>query len=158
MFRAMRRFKQAISEEECIAVLKSEKRGVLSLIGDDGYPYGIVLSHYYDEENNVIYFHGAKTGHKIDAIHQNPKGCFTVHDEGYRENGDWPLHIKSVVCFGKISEVTDPVQAEDILRKITSKFTDDEEYTEAEIEKFFSAVLCLQFDVEHMSGKLVKES
>ena len=32
MFREMRRFKQALSQEECIEVLKSEPRGVLSLI------------------------------------------------------------------------------------------------------------------------------
>jgi hypothetical protein len=34
----MRRFKQQISEEECIRILSSEKRGVLSMMGEDGYP------------------------------------------------------------------------------------------------------------------------
>lgn len=33
MFREMRRFKQVLSQEECIEVLKNEPRGVLSLIG-----------------------------------------------------------------------------------------------------------------------------
>ena len=37
MFRAMRRFRQQISEEECIRVLREQPRGVLSMIGDDGY-------------------------------------------------------------------------------------------------------------------------
>ena len=41
MFRPMRRFKQQISEEECIRILREEKRGVLSMLGEDGYPYGI---------------------------------------------------------------------------------------------------------------------
>ena len=41
MFRKMRRFNQQITDEECIEVLKNTKRGVLSLIGDDGYPDGI---------------------------------------------------------------------------------------------------------------------
>ena len=70
MFREMRRFKQQISEEECIRILKEEPRGVLSMIGDDGYPYGIPISHFYSEEDGKIYFHGAKVGHKIDAITQ----------------------------------------------------------------------------------------
>ena len=50
MFRKMRRFKQEISREECIEVLKNEPRGVLSVLGDDDYPYGLPVSHYYDEE------------------------------------------------------------------------------------------------------------
>ncbi|MBR6060592.1 MAG: pyridoxamine 5'-phosphate oxidase family protein, partial [Spirochaetales bacterium] len=73
MFRSMRRFKQQISDAECIEILKNEKRSVLSLIGDDGYPYGIPLNHFYDERDGKIYFHGAKEGHKIDAIKANPK-------------------------------------------------------------------------------------
>ena len=55
MFREMRRFKQQISEEECIRILKEEPRGVLSMIGDDGYPYGIPISHFYSEEDGKIY-------------------------------------------------------------------------------------------------------
>ena len=38
MFREMRRFKQQISEEECIRILKEQPRGILSMIGDNGYP------------------------------------------------------------------------------------------------------------------------
>ena len=33
MFRKMRRFKQQISDAECVEVLKNTKRGVLSLEG-----------------------------------------------------------------------------------------------------------------------------
>ena len=41
MFRPMRRIKQQLAEDEALEVLKSAKRGVLSVIGDDGWPYGI---------------------------------------------------------------------------------------------------------------------
>lgn len=37
----MRRFKQQISEAECLRILQEEKRGVLSMHGENGYPYGI---------------------------------------------------------------------------------------------------------------------
>lgn len=36
MFRKMRRFKQQLPAEEGMAILKREKRGVLSVPGDDG--------------------------------------------------------------------------------------------------------------------------
>ena len=39
MFRTMRRFKQQISEEECIRILQEEKRGILSMHGEDGCTY-----------------------------------------------------------------------------------------------------------------------
>ena len=75
MFRGMRRFKQQISNEECIRILKEQPRGVLSLIGDDGYPYGIPIDHWYSEKDGKIYFHGAREGHKIDAIRSCDKAC-----------------------------------------------------------------------------------
>lgn len=68
MFREMRRFKQQISDEKCIQILKEQPRGVLSMIGDDGYPYGIPLDHWYSEKDKKLYFHCAKVGHKLDAI------------------------------------------------------------------------------------------
>ena len=86
MFRGMRRFKQQVSEEECIRVLKEQPRGVLSMIGDDGYPYGIPLDHWYCEENGRLYFHGAKEGHKIDAVTRCDKVSFCVMDEGFRDS------------------------------------------------------------------------
>ena len=85
MFRKMRRFKQQISDEECIEVLKNAPRGVLSMIGDEGYPYGIPIDHWYCEEDGRLYFHGAKEGHKIDSLMKNDKVSFVVMDEGFRK-------------------------------------------------------------------------
>ena len=98
VFRKMRRIKQQISREECIRILKEEPRGVLSMLGDDGYPYGIPLNHWYCEEDGKIYFHGAKTGHKIDAITNYDKVSFCVYNEGYRNEGEWALNIKYHQC------------------------------------------------------------
>lgn len=158
MFRTMRRFKQQISDAECIEILKTEKRGVLSLIGDDGYPYGIPLSHFYDERDGKIYFHGAKEGHKIDAIKANPKASFCVMDKGFRKDGEWALNIKSVIVFGKVSLITDIKKAEEICTKLVQKFTDDKEYLEMELKNALARVQCFEFTIEHMTGKLVNES
>ena len=51
MFRQMNRKKQQLPDEECIAILKSELRGVLSVNGDDGYPYGVPINHYFCEDD-----------------------------------------------------------------------------------------------------------
>ncbi len=158
MFREMRRFKQRISDEDCKRILKEEKRGVLSMLGDDGYPYGIPLDHWYCEEDNRIYFHGAREGHKIDAISACDKVSYCVFDNGYRKDGDWALNINSVVVFGRIKPVNDEEKTKEICTRLCRKFTDDEEYIKREIEKSLSRVLCLEMTVEHMTGKLVNES
>ena len=158
MFRPIRRWKQQLSDEECIAILKNEPRGILSVLGDDGYPYGIPMNHWYCEDDGKLYFHGAKTGHKIDAISKCDKVSYCVHDEGYREEGQWPLHIKSVVVFGKIQPVTDDAKVLEICTHLCQKFTDDKAYLEHELKHSLPKVLCLALTPEHMTGKLVKES
>ena len=158
MFREMRRFKQQISEEECIRILKEQPRGVLSMLGDDGYPYGIPLDHWYSEKDNKLYFHGAKVGHKIDAITACDKVSYCVMDEGYRKDGEWALNINSVVVFGWIRIVDDEEKKREICTNLVWKFTDDEEYLQKELTNAFPRVNCLELAIEHMTGKLVNES
>ena len=158
MYREMRRLKQQISAKECIRVLKEQKRGVLSMIGDGGYPYGIPLDHWYSEEDNALYFHCAKTGHKIDAVTACDKVSYCVTDQGYRREGEWALNISSVIVFGRISIIDDENMKMQICKNIAKKFTDDEDYIQKEIKSSFPSVCCLKLKIEHMTGKLVNES
>lgn len=158
MFRAMRRCKQQISEDACIRILKEQPRGVLSMLGDNGYPYGIPLDHWYSEEDKKIYFHCAKEGHKLDAISACDKVSYCVMDEGFRKDGDWPLHINSVVVFGRIRRVEDEEKKREICTNLVRKFTDDEMFLQKELTHAFPRVNCLEIVIEHMTGKLVKES
>ena len=158
MFRKMRRFKQQITDAECIEILKNTKRGVLSLLGEDGYPYGIPIDHWYCEEDGRIYFHGAKEGHKIDAIKAYDKASYCVYDEGYKKEGEWALNIKSVITFGRIRFVEDEDIARKICTELVKKFTDDQDYLEKELQNAFPRVQCLELIPEHMTGKLVNES
>lgn len=157
-FRKMRRSKQELSASECALILKNEPRGVLSVIGDEGYPYGVPMDHWYDEESGHIYFHGAKAGHKIDAIKRCDKASYCVYDKGYRNDGEWALNIRSVVVFGRIKPVEDEDLKVKICTELCRKFTDDEEYIRRELSSAGSRVLCLELIPGHISGKLVKES
>ena len=158
MFRKMRRFKQQITEEECREVLRNAKRGVLSLLGEDGYPYGLPINHWYCEEDGKLYFHGAKAGHKLEAIRKCDKASFCAYDEGYRKEGEWALNIKSVIAFGRISLVENEALSRKICTHLVGKFTDDKEYLEKELKHALPRVQCLEMSIEHMTGKLVNES
>ena len=158
MFRPMRRFRQQLSGEDCIAVLKAERRGVLSVLGDDGYPYGIPMNHWYCPEDGKLYFHGAKSGHKLDAIAKCSKVSYCVYDAGYRREGEWALNVRSVVVFGRMTFVTDEEKAREIGENLLRKFTDDEEYIRREIQTALPRAQCLELTIDHMTGKLVNES
>lgn len=157
MFRELLRKKQMLSEEECFAILKEEKRGVLSILGEEGYPYGVPLNHYFDEKKRILYFHGGKKGHKIDALKAHNKASYCVYGDGFRENDNWYLSFKSVIVFGRVEFIEDTRQIEDLCRKLSLRFTDDEEYIEEEIRKSLTGTLMFALSIEHISGKYVTE-
>ena len=158
MFRPMLRSRQQIPPEECIEILTEQPRGVLSVLGDDGYPYGMPLNHFYCPEDGRLYFHSGKAGHKLDALRRCPKASFCVYDQGYRRKGEWALNIRSVIVFGQVEFVEDRERIYDISRRLSRKFTDDEAYIEQEIRRSGPATALFALVPEHISGKLVNES
>ena len=157
MFRELVRVKQRIPEEECISLLKKEKRGVLSVLGDDGYPYGMPLNHYYCEEDGKLYFHSGKTGHKIDALKRNAKASYCVIDEGTQIEGEWALRFRSVIAFGTVEFVEDREMIYRISRELSYKFTDDEAYIDDEIAHYGPGTAMFALTIEHLTGKTVTE-
>ena len=158
MFRPMRRAGQRLTEAECLELLKEEKRGVLSVLGDDGYPYGVPINQYYCEEDGKLYFHGGREGHRIDAVLRHDKASFCVYDGGRREEGGWALLFRSVVVFGRVELVEDREKTVEISRRLSRKFTEDEAYIAEEIDRAGSRTLLLAMTPEHMTGKRVRES
>ena len=158
MFRKLTRVKQEISREECVKVLKEAPRGVLSVLGDNGYPYGMPMNFLFDEASGHIYFHGGRKGHKIDALKRDNKVSFCVYDEGFRRKGEWALNIKSVIIFGRISFIDDPDRIVEISRALSYKYTSDSEYIENEIKHFSAGTLCMELIPENICGKVVNES
>ena len=157
MFRDIARKNRQITEQECIQVLQKETRGVLSVLGDDDYPYGMPMNHYYAEDGN-IYFHCGKSGHRLDAIKRHNKVSFCVYEKGCADAGEWALRVKSVIVFGKIEIVDDIKTIIDITTKLSHKFTLDDEYIMEEIRKYAKETLLLKLVPEHICGKRVCES
>lgn len=158
MFREIVRKKQALPVEKIIEILDTEKRGVLSVLGDDGYPYGMPMNYWYNKENGYLYFHSGKKGHKVESLAANNKVSFCVYDSGYRNEGEWALNISSVIVFGRVHIVEDHEDAMRICKEMSLKYTPDLAYIEEEIQKFGDATLCYELRPEHMTGKIVNES
>ena len=158
MFRKMRRFKQQLSDEQCVEILQKQPRGLLAVHGDGGYPYVLPLDFYYDAQSGHLFFHCAKEGHKLDAIRRCDKVSFCVMDEGFRRDGEWALNIRSVIVFGRLHVVEEQTRALEMIRSLGLKFAPSADYVEQELKNTAGRVLCLELVPEHVSGKQVNES
>lgn len=157
MFRELRRKNKQIPLDDCIAVLKNETRGVLSVLGDDGYPYGMPMNHWYDESDGCIYFHSGRGGHRQDALTRHDKASFCVYDKGSRAEGEWAFKVKSVVVFGRVEFIDDTEKVIDITTRLSHKFTQDDGYIQKEIERSAHKTVLLKLTPEQVCGKLVSE-
>ena len=156
--RQMRRFKQILSEEDCLDVLERGTHGVMAIMADDDYPYAVPINYYFDPKLRKIYFHGGRLGHKIDAMRRHDKVSFCVTDQGFRREGEWALNFRSVVIFGRVEFIEARERVIEISRRICYKFTDDEAYIEDEIRRAAAGTLCFALTPEYISGKRVNES
>ena len=153
MFREMRRKKQILSNKENIEILEKGTSGILALLGDNEYPYAVPVSYVYD--NSRIYFHGAKAGHKIDAIRKCSKASFCViaRDEIFPEK--YTTIFKSVIVFGKIRILEDENEMREAVERLAVKYhpTDSIENRNQEITREWKALCMMELSVEHMTGK-----
>ena len=157
MFRKIRKIKNEINQAEVKELLKTSRRGVLAMNGDDGYPYAVPVNYFYDESEEKIFFHGAKAGYKVDCLKSSNKVCFTViGNEMIREEA-WAPYMRSVVIFGRCQLIDDKQNAMKRLKDFAMKYYPREEMVLDEIKADGKATQMFEIDIEHMTGKEVQE-
>lgn len=151
MFRQMRRIRQLLSKEDTAAVMERCTNGILACLGDEDYPYAVPLSYVYF--NGKIYFHSAKTGHKIDALAKNPKVSFAVVDEDTIVGKEYTTYFRSAIAFGKarIAEGEERLAA---FGALVEKYSGDqpEDARNKAVERCEQSSF-VAIDIEHMTGK-----
>lgn len=152
-FRQMRRKKQQLTEEDSIAVLEKNSSGVLAVLGDGDYPYAVPLSYVYDD--GAIYFHCAKSGHKLDAIEKCAKVSFCVVDQDMVVPEEYTTYFRSVIAFGQARILEDDKEIRDAIERLAKKYApdDEEENRNYFIEKEYSLLCMVKIEIDHMTGK-----
>ena len=130
-FRPLRRAAQALSPEDCTAVLKRASSGVLALLGDGGYPYAVPLN--FCLEGDALFFHGALAGHRVDAMGACAKASFCVVDWEQVQPDRYATDFRSVIVFGTLAPV------ERRLRQIALESP---------------GTLVARLEIQHLSGKV----
>lgn len=151
-FREMRRKSQQLSEEESISILQESTAGTLALLGDNGYPYAVPISYVY--ANGRIYFHGAQSGHKIDAIRNHDKASFCVISQDDVQPEKYTTFFRSVIAFGRIHIIENETEKQETARMLGNRYNpNQEESLQKELENGLARMLMIRFDIEHLTGK-----
>lgn len=150
MFRKMRRQDRELSKQAAWEIVKNNKYGVLSLIGDNGYPYGVPM--HYIIIDDTLYMHGTndKT-HRTDSIKNNPKMSFTIMEMESDIKG------RSVIAFGKVMVVKG--MTETILSKLIETYVPGVALEQAKggIQFAKSKVEIYKLDIEHLTAKKIDQ-
>jgi len=151
MFPEMRRKDRKMKEEDAREILAKGEYGVLSMSSPSGYGYGIPLSYVY--QNDAIYFHCAHQGYKMDILQGNNRVSFCVVGEASTIPEKFSVKYRSVVVFGRASEVFDE-EKDAALLGLAAKYSPDflkegQEY----VQKDGHLTSVIKITVEHISGK-----
>lgn len=151
MFREMRKKDREVFGEYIEIILTNGEYGVLATVGENGYPYTVPLSYVY--QDNSIYFHCAKEGHKLDNIEKNPKVSFCVVTDTEVLPGKFSTNYKSIIAFGEAKELTGALKR-DILFKFIEKYSQSFiEEGKRYIERAQDSAKIVEIKIEHITGK-----
>jgi nitroimidazol reductase NimA-like FMN-containing flavoprotein (pyridoxamine 5'-phosphate oxidase superfamily) len=104
MERKIRRTDRAIPESETKAILEKGEFGVLSTASLDGQPYGVPMNYCYS--GDVIYFHCAIEGHKLENLRKNNRVSFCVVGKTEVLPEKFATRYESAIVFGNAFELT----------------------------------------------------
>ena len=155
MNKQVRRKQQVLDNEQILEVLKNNTSGVLSLIDEQGNPYGVPLNYtYYDGK---LLFHSLKVGYKVDLIKHNGKCAFTIIDSDKIVKEEYTSYYKSVIIQGTIKVIEDKETILKYINIFTDKFVPGHKMERDEVIKSsMSALAMLELTIEEWSGKCAR--
>jgi nitroimidazol reductase NimA-like FMN-containing flavoprotein (pyridoxamine 5'-phosphate oxidase superfamily) len=148
----MRRRDREESREAAERVIDKSACGILCTVDSDGEPYGVPVS--FVREGGRLFFHCAKTGHKLDNLRRQPLCCVSFVGETHFPDNDFTVGYESAVVFGNASEVTDDGEKVRILRLICERFIPAHMAAfDAYTAKLLPATGVWEIHIDRISGK-----
>jgi nitroimidazol reductase NimA-like FMN-containing flavoprotein (pyridoxamine 5'-phosphate oxidase superfamily) len=129
----------------------------MATVDSDGIPYAVPLS--FVRDGDLLYFHGAMEGHKIDNLKERPNVCITfVGDVSFPEK-NFTTIFESAILFGNAEEVTGEEEKIHGLRLICERFIPKnmDAFDDA-INKQLEVTSVWKIKIETISGKQRKYS
>ncbi len=150
----MRRYDREILPEKAWEVVDSCPYAVISMASDN-MPYAVPLSIVRDKD--VIYFHCAHNGEKIDILRKNPNATMICVDDVKPIAEHYTTEYKSAMLRGTLKEVTDDEEKIHALRLICLRYAaSNMEMFDSAIEKSLARTAIWKMKVEEITGKMKK--
>lgn len=151
----MRRKDREMSEEFAYQMADKCEYAIISVTEKSGNPYCMPISIVRDD--NKIYFHSAKDGHKIDCLNNNSSVCLACVGDTYRLPDKFTTEYESAIIRGTAHEVTDNHEKIHALKVLCERHTPTNMARfEASIAQSLgrTAVWCI--DITEITGKRKK--
>jgi len=152
MFREIRRKDRALSEKEAWEILAAAEWGVLSTLGEDGWPYGVPVNHVVVEKQ--LYVHCAQTGHKLENLAFESKVSYCAVTRSEVSPAELSTNFESAVLFGRAALVKDEPEKRRALEALLARFAPQHPEAGAEsMRKHFAHTAVLRITPERITGK-----
>ena len=151
----IRRKEKTITDNNQMKKILQHTKYITIAMCDKNEPYLITLTHGYESEHNVIYFHCASEGKKIDILKKNNiVWGQALIDKGYIE-GKCDQLWATVMFRGMVSFIADADEKRHALKvMIKQQEKNPEQVMKKQItEKSLKRVNIGRIDIEYMSGK-----
>ena len=179
MYTKMRRSRQELGRDDTLAIMRRGTAGVLALSGcaaTGDFAYAVPLSYVFVEEDawsrvlgpdglspwepadgrviGRIFFHGARTGTKLEAIAADGRASFTVIDQDQIVPEEYTTYFRSAMAFGYARVIDDDRERLRALEALAEKYSPElPEGRAAEIADQFDRTAMIELAVVRLTGK-----
>jgi nitroimidazol reductase NimA-like FMN-containing flavoprotein (pyridoxamine 5'-phosphate oxidase superfamily) len=100
------------------------------MVDQEGLPYLLPFNFGYD--NGIIYLHSSRTGRKIEILGRNPNVCvefstdYQLRFQSEQVGCSYTMKYRSVLAYGKVEFIEDPVQKTQIMNRIMKNYASGE--------------------------------
>lgn len=153
----MRRHDRQQDQAFALSLIDRCTHGIMALSTGEETPYCLPLN--FVRVDDVLYFHCAREGRKLDLLRRSPRVCVTFVGGDrpfYREPAYYSTYFQSAMVTGTAVEVTDDREKADALRALCQKLTpghmDGDKFQRA-IQKSLSVTSVWKIPMEEVTAK-----
>lgn len=147
-----RKDRQLTDRDEMLRILDAAEYGFLSLVDEDGAPYGVPMN--FVRQDRRLIFHCAPDGRKFRCLRFRPRVSFCVVGRTNLLPAQFTTEYESVIVVGEAEIVDDDARKiEDLMilcRKLSPEHLDD---AENYIRKSLHRTGVFELRIESMTGK-----
>ena len=150
----LRRQDRQMDVISAVELLKNGEFGVLSMISEEGNPYGIPISYVWDGENSV-YIHAAREGKKLIFIEKNNNISLCVVGKTNVMPEKFSTEYESIILSGEAKIICNEEERMKALLLLVKKYSSgymDEGKVYA--EKSNNKTEIIRLDISEWSGKM----